>query len=423
MGGAYVGLARGHEALAWNPALLGLGDQPAFSIGLPSGDVTATMLGPSWLDMYDVLKLGGDVTDRERRDLLAKIPGSGLELRGNGQIQWAAASVGPIAFSVSSTGLIGGTIGKEFLDLALYARQYGDIDHERLADYRIGNTAVRDAAFTTVSAAYGRSLELAILPFPVSVGVGARYVRGHDLQRGRLYEPRVDLDAQDIEITALSLRARSGSGFGLDFGLAARPLPALTVSFAVENVVQRMTWEANPELRGQTFKGSELSDMDIGDILDRFEPRPFDPTSAPLGAYDLLRELYQESYFPRVVRLGAGYRMGGTALGATLSTTQGKGDLYAGWPRYLGLGVEQRLPLLSFWTVRGGVATSLSGASALTVGSGWKLGPVHLTGALVRTSGHGEEASATDPNRFRFAEGLAAGSGYALRFGIDVTGF
>jgi hypothetical protein len=73
--------------------------------------------------------------------------------------------------------------------------------------------------------------------------------------------------------------------------------------------------------------------------------------------------------------------------------------------------------------VRGGIASSLSGASALTVGSGWKLGPVHLTGAFARTTGHGEEASATDPNRFRFAEGLAAGSGYTFRFGIDIAGF
>ena len=35
MGGAYTSLARGYEAVAWNPAMLAAVGRPGFTIGLP----------------------------------------------------------------------------------------------------------------------------------------------------------------------------------------------------------------------------------------------------------------------------------------------------------------------------------------------------------------------------------------------------
>lgn len=425
MAGAYAGLARGYEAAAWNPALLGMKGQPRWSFALPALDISATMLGPNVFDMFDVMRKGDDLTDADRQKLLDAIPGSGLELRANGRGNWAGLSFGPVALGIASTGLVSGNIGRELIDLMLYVRQYGDIDPTRLTDYRVGNTIARAAAYTTISAAYGHAIDLPIVPFPLSVGIGGRYIIGHELQRGRIFEPTVDLDRQDIDISVLAVRSKGGSGYTMDLGLAAQPLPWLTISLAVDNLGQKMTWDEEIELRGQEFSGKEFSDMGISDLMDRFEPRPFDPTGAQLGAYELARDLFIQSYFPRTVRAGVGIqsRTTGTVLGATYSSIQGKGDLHSGWPKYASVGIEQKLPLLSFITLRGGYATSMDGASALTGGFGLGLGPLNLTTALIKTDGHGEGASGPDVNHFRFAERLAAGTGFGFFFGLDLITF
>jgi hypothetical protein len=116
-------------------------------------------------------------------------------------------------------------------------------------------------------------------------------------------------------------------------------------------------------------------------------------------------------------------QFGGTALAASYTAKQGKGDLYAGWPRSLAVGLEQRLPLLSFLTIRGGVASSLSGASAYSLGTTLRLGPIGISAAASATTGNDEAAAPGNFDGTRFAERLAAASGYGLTFGIELGGF
>ena len=423
MAGASMALARGHEALALNPANLGLPGRPGFSMALPRADVTGAIFGPSLGDVVDIFRAGDDLTDRQRTEFLEKVPAGGFELRTDVQVPWLAVSVGNFAFGATTTALIGGSVGKELIDLLLYVRQYEDVDQNRLNEYRVGNTAGRDALYTTVRAAYGKDVDLPFLSFPVSVGVGARYIVGHELQRLRIYEPRVDLNASEIYLTALAIRSTGGKGYGVDAGISARPLPWLTLGVAVDNVFQQMKWDEGIELRGDEFVGSELDDEDLDELYDRLNPRPFDPTAVPLEAYELARELFTEAYFPRVVRLGAGVQFGGTALGASFAAKQGKGDLHAGWPRTLAVGLEQRLPLLSFLTLRGGVASSLSGASAYSLGTTLRLGPVGISAAATATTGNDEAAAQNTFDGTRFAARLAAASGYGLTLGIEIGGF
>lgn len=116
-------------------------------------------------------------------------------------------------------------------------------------------------------------------------------------------------------------------------------------------------------------------------------------------------------------------RATGTALGATYSAVRGDGDLHAGWPRYAAVGVEQRLPILRFLTVRGGYATSLEGAAAVTGGIGIGLGSLNLTAAAILSTGHGDENAGPEPDRQRFANQLEAGSGFAVYVGLDILRF
>lgn len=425
MAGAYAGVARDYEAASWNPALLGLKTRPGWSFGLPAVEVSATMLGPDVFDWRDVMDKGDDMTDADRHNLLADIPASGLELRANLRATGIGLSIGPLALGFTSTGMVSGNLGKELVDLMLYTRQYGDIDKTRLAEYRVGNTSARETVYSNIHAAYGQMVDVPILPFPISVGVGGRYIIGHELQRGRIFEPTVDLDAQDIEITALAARSKGGTGYAIDFGLAAQPIPGLTLSFAIDNISHRMEWDEDVEIRGQTFTGSELSDMGVGDLMDRFEAREFDETGAPLGAYELVRDLFNEAYAPKVYRAGVGIqsRRLGTTIGATYSTVSGKGDMHVGWPKYASLGVEQKLPILRFISVRAGYATSLDGASARTAGLGLGLGSLNLTAAVIASEGHGDGPVGPGFDDYRYANRLAAGTGYGLFIGLDLLTF
>lgn len=424
MAGAYEAIATGSEAVRWNPANLGLPGRPSWSLTLPRLNLAGTILGPGVFDVKDILDKGNDLTDQDRQAFLGDVPAGGFELSGGASVPWIAMSIGPLAAEVSTTVIAGGSVGKELLDLMLYARQYGDVDHERLADYRVGNTTLRDAAFSTFAVSYGHDVRsLLALPFPVSVGVTARYVKGHDLQRGRIFEPNVDLDAQELSLSALSIRSTGGSGYGVDAGVSARPLPALTVALSVQNLVQKMDWNENLELRGDVFSSTELADLSVQDMYDRLEPRPFDPNAAPLEAYALVNDVYRQSYFPRVIRVGAALTHGSTTAGATYSTTAGKGELTTGWPKYLAVGIEQKIPFLSFLILRGGVATSLDGATALSGGTTLQLGPVGISAAVSRLKGNEEASTPGSFDSSRFAERMAAGSGVGFSLGVDLTSF
>ncbi len=413
--GAYTALARGHEAVYWNPANLALPDGPSFSLGLPNPAAVAAVLGPDF-GSFEILTEESP-TEAAQAAFLAEIPAAGVELRGDVTVPWLSFSAGRLGFGVSTTGLGRVEASRELLELYLDARDDGELNGRSIGSYRVGATGYRDAAFTEATVAYGISLDDAAIP--VTVGIGARAFFGHRLERGRLFEPTVRED--HLILSGVAISSGGGRGFGLDVGATARPAPGVTVGAAVQNLFQRVSWDDELELRGGDFTSRELDEEGIDGILDRFEARPFDPAAAPLEAFEVARGLLREAYLPRVVRLGAGYQRGGSSVGATFSSTVGGGDLHAGWPRYLAIGAEQRLSIL---TLRTGYANSLDGASALTVGAGLRLGAVHLMASAGRLTGSDESAAvgtADTLDGLRYSDRLAAGSGYGATIGISVV--
>lgn len=412
-GGAFVGLARGFEAVYWNPANLALPDAPSSSFGLVHPAAAAAVLGPDIREFGILAESAPTATSQAA--FLAAVPATGLKLRTDVTIPWVSFSAGAFGVGVASTALAEADASRDLLELYLDARDDGLLDGARLGSYRVGDTGYRDAAFTEVVAAYGMPLQ--IDGTPVTFGIGARAVVGHRLDRGRLFEPVVEMD--HLVLSGIALRSGGGRGFGFDVGVSARPAQGLTVGVAVQNVFHRMRWDEDLQVLGGDVTTTELDEDGLETLLDRFEARPFDPTAAPLEAYEVARGFLTEAYQPRVLRAGAGYQRGGSSAGLTVSSTVGGGDLHAGWPRYIAVGVEQRLYLLE---LRAGYANSLSGASALTVGSGLRMGSVQLMASAARILGSGEpSATAEVTEGWRYADRLATGSGYALTLGLSVT--
>ncbi|MBI4544643.1 MAG: hypothetical protein HY703_05590 [Gemmatimonadetes bacterium] len=420
LAGAYMGLSRGYDAVNWNPANLALEGHSLWSLGLGQVTLDGAMLGPEFSDLFKFVTK--DPTDQDRARILSKIPDEGLGFRGDGQVTAGALSIGPVAVSVSSTGMLNANFGREFVDLLLYARQYGDIDYNRLAEYRVGNTTLRNAWYHTVVAGYGRALGSTSSFGTVTVGVAGRFVVGQNLQRFRIFEPNINLATSEFSIPVVAVQSAGGTGYGVDFGIAAQPEPGLTLGIAVQNAFQHMEWDEAIEVRSAEFDGTEL-DLDPTELLDSLKAEDFDPGAVPQQAYETARDLFREAYFPRVIRVGIGYQTGLTSLGATFSTTQGKGDLHAAWPKYLAFGLEQQLPFLSFLRLRGGFATSLDGASQLAAGTSLGFGPLALTLAGTLATGNDEApvADGTSFAPFRFSERLAAGSGYGLSLGLEIA--
>lgn len=415
--GAYQQLARGHEALEWNPANLALRDGPGWSAALLQPSAAGTVLGPDWGDF--LLLREDEITLAEQQDFLSEVDAGGLNFSGNARLRGLAVSYGSFAVGVSATVLANANASRELLELYLDTRRLGGIDPAKILRYRVGDTSARDAVFYTVEGAYGRRLSEDLgLPFPVSVGIGARILRGSDLQRARMFEPSIDLANESLSVAIGGLQSTGGTGFGVDAGVTAQPVPGLSVGLALRNVLRGMSWDDDLRVRFAEYDDRELSRTDPEDLLERLESRPLDPELLPEEALDVLRAGFMDdAHPPTEIGLGAAYRTGGTGIGATFRSTVGAGDLHADWPLYLAGGVEQAL---SFLRLRGGLATSFD-AVLYSAGFGLALGPVRLdiAGARAHGSGEGVAGSAVGANRHRFAERLNAGSGWAVSVGLS----
>lgn len=392
MGGAYVGTARGYETLFQNPANLALPGTPRWSLTFPQFAVGGTMLGPSVGDVPDLANFD-DITEERSREILATIPASGTEFEYDVRVPVVAFSSGSFALGVSYGSIGEHSIGKDIVELIF------DGYEEGRTDYSVGNTAGSRATFWDFAAGYGRRVG------PLSVGVTGHYIRGGTILRSRLFEPRVNLEARDIEVDYLAVRAQGGTGYGVDVGAALQPTPSVTISGAISNVYSRMEWSEDLRIRELTLGRADFDGADFYDILDRYEDSEvaFDPTGAPVSAYETARDLYEEAYFPAVARVGAAWKGStGTEVGASYQKAITGGRLADAWEQTTSVGVQQKLPLI---TVRAGYATNLEEGSL--VSGGLTLGVLELGVAKLND---GEFESAVR-------------SGWIATFGVGVRSF
>lgn len=358
MAGAYTATARGNEALFFNPANLGLASNPRWSVAFPQVIATGTIVGPGVGDFWDMRDYNG--LDQSRRDaLLAAIPAEGGELGFQARAPLFSLQSGGFGLAVAFVSTGDHTVGRDLADLLLNGYE------EERVDYRVGNTSGRIASYTDVAAGYGRTVG------PLSVGVTAHYYRGSSVTRTRLFEPRYDLAANDLEVDYVGVTSPGGSGYGVDVGVAYQPSPTLTLSAAVANAFSRMTWSTDLRVRQSTLRKADFDDSDVMDLLRRYDrsERDFDASGEPLAVRQTASGLLAGEKFPATLRAGLGWKPAqGTELGVALSNNLTEGRLSGGWDRSFGLGVQQKIPLM---TVRAGYSTNLeSGDDAGSLLSG-----------------------------------------------------
>ncbi len=379
MGGAYLGVARGQEALFLNPANLALPNSPHWSAGIPTFTVGAATrgidVGEFWdLVRYDQLDSGG------RQSLLAAIPATGTGVDLEVRAPLAALQVRRFAFGIGY-GIAGNhTVDRSIVDLVLNG-------FDRTRTYSIDNTTGFRADYWDFAAAYGHRVG------PVALGATGRWLVAGDLARSGL----VGVDTvftgpipSDIRVTYAGVRASGGSGFGVDLGAAMEPIPGLTVGVSLANAVNTLRWNDDLRVRQVVLDQDDYQSGDPEEIVNRYElserayasgdALPRTAALATLLAGDL------DAGLPAVLRVGAAFR---TVTGTTVAADyQGElsGNAFSGlWARQLSLGIQQKIPVV---TLRAGVASDLDEGSLLS--GGLSLGPLQFGVARVsRGSGGG----------------------------------
>lgn len=371
MGGAWIGMARGHEALFVNPANLGLPDAPPWSVSLFQVSAGGAVAGLPLDDLVDLVQFD-ELSDDERDRLFARVPATGLAADFDLRAPFASMHVGSLALGVAFVGVGDHSISRDLVELFLYGYDEGR------TDYSLQGTDGRRATFWDFAVGYGAAIG------PLTWGVTGHYLRGGTLVETWADGPRIDLIDRGLEVSYSGLRTTGGSGLALDLGAAYQPIPTVTISAAVTNAYGRMDWSDDLSIRELVLTDDDFGDGSPRDILNRYEAaeRPVDPNDPAVPA-EVAEALERGAYLPTTGTIGVAWRAAtATNLSASYSDALTDGRLGGAWTRMAGVGVEQRIPWIA---IRAGVASNFDGGSLLT--GGLSLGPVDVGAARLNDSG------------------------------------
>jgi len=288
MGAAYTALARGVHAPAWNPANLGLPDNPRFSMTFVSvgAGVWNNSLSKSFYDKYN----GKDLNSKDIDDILNHIPDGGLDMDASVSARILSFSLNRFAFSMGAEGGSFLRVDKTLFDLAFRG-------NETNRSYSLGNTDGSGVGVGVIGLSWGHPIQVSFADaFAVGgtlhflYGIGYVETDKADLTLN-MREYDFDLNGE-YEIT----HALGGSGWGLDLGAALQFGDQWTVSLGVANLLGSIPWPNEVEKEEGYVRGDSLAVWGFDDgVVD---------SSWTVSAGEFSTKL------PTVLRLGCSYREG-----------------------------------------------------------------------------------------------------------------
>ncbi|OYV68848.1 MAG: hypothetical protein B7Z72_07945, partial [Gemmatimonadetes bacterium 21-71-4] len=385
MGGAYASLARGYEAVAWNPAMLAALGRPGFTIGLPHVNFE---FGSNAYGFSDVRKYANTyLTSADKQALLDKITGSTLTIRSLIGAEPLGLSVGPFAVMVGTSGEVDAGIGKDAVRLALNgnAPQIGT-----LSTFTAAGSNGRAWAATTAAGSFALPFRLPL--GRLSVGATYKYIIGNFLGTATDLGSQVGFSplfsateagqalytdyGRNCTIKPLgtgTCGGKAGNGYGVDLGATLQlGRGGVTLSAVVVNALGKMTWDASRLSYDRTLRQStQTSSGTVQDtVLLQESLHGQASISANPQAAALRDSLLANADFARLVRVGFALRKGQLTVAA-----QGQLRLKEGLDqqssRLLSAGIEYRL--LGILPLRVGASSDFAGATTLSAGTGIQL--------------------------------------------------
>jgi hypothetical protein len=370
MGDNYTAVARGFAAVAWNPANLGLANNPDFSLTFLGARGTGD-LGP--VTMKDVSAYSGQLLpDAVRDDWMRRVEaGKGESGTIGAGLTYIALSSGNVAFQAATSVIGDANLAPGAIELALYGNA-GRTGTAR--DVSLEGSRVTSAVTSTFAMAFARPIRTDL--GTVSLGMTTKYIIGHALLHG---EDRGSvLGAQpttvDVRFPVVVSDTSGGSGvgnhghgIGIDVG-AAYQGGALTASVAVQNIFNSFRWDAASMYYYplQAFFDADTS---------------YNVTSAQsLGSAPADVQAWVTALrFRPTLSIGAALRAS-DRLTLTADMRQQLGDGLSVEARtHLGAGAQLRL--LPFIPLRAGVAYITDGY-LVSAGTGIELGAVNISASV-----------------------------------------
>jgi hypothetical protein len=402
MAGAYPSLARGYEAVAWNPSMLAALGRPAFSIGLPHVNLE---FGSNVYGFSDFRKYANHyLSDADKQTLLDKIqpPDSTLSLRTLVGVTPFGLSIGPVGLAVGTAGELNLGVGKDAVQLALF----GNASRTGPGEFFTARGSNgRGWAATTAAVSFA-------MPFPVpvghlSVGVTAKYTIGHFLGSAGDLGTRIGVnpsyqatvagqaiytdygeDCGSITVTGSGpCGGKAGSGFALDLGGTLQlARDDITLSAVLVNPLGSMSWSGDRLTYERTVQ--ETTQDASGEVTTVTTDSTRLTTPAAIAADPQARalrdSLLAHAGFARLARFGIAVRRGPLTVGGALQIRLASG-LDQQYSQVVAGGAEYRV--LGVLPIRAGVAWNLAGAFTLSGGFGLQLFGVNLDASIASISG------------------------------------
>ena len=381
LSGAYTARARGYDAVAWNPANLGLPGNPGFSFS------ALALSGSSGLDpisLNDVAPYSGKVLPAaERQQWLETVTAKGGE---NGSIDGGVTilglSAGPFAVQIATS--VGGSTALN--PDAFQAVMFGSAGLTGApANLDFQGSKARVGVFTSGALSFGHAFWSNRSGDHFSIGVTGKYIVGNFLGMAQddgsaTTASSVSVDMPDV-YSPRSSNFMIGSGEGMDAGLAWTSR-RLSLGATVQNIVNTFAWDSTKLLSQPgtaLFNGSTNA--------SNFADQPY--ADAPAS----LRASVANDKFKPAIAAGLAYALRPSVTLSIDGRQQASDGILFGPKTQIGGGIELRgLPVLR---LRGG-ASYVTNGWGVSGGAGLALGGYELgVGAALLTVNGGKEPAIT----------------------------
>ena len=407
--GNFIARARGYEAVAWNPANLGLSGNPRFSLTLFPVAASFSLDPVTLADIKDVqdIKPPNVVPRATRQAWLDKVTAAGGEKGTPAGGTSVAASFGPFAMQVGFTFFGRAALNPDAVEALLFGNvpaSGSGPNGTNVRNLNFKDSKADGGGVSTVALSYGRVFG-AQKPASGTLAFGATLKGLWGTVVGIAQDAGSSTNSSGGTISLPSIATRSfqdcrddngqikqgcttmadaggvaGFGIGADFGVAWTR-DKLTLSSAIQNVFNTFKWDESTLAYRPGLVHFETS----GDTSD-FDEQPF--ANAPAA---LKSRIANYKFKPGIAIGGAYAWKKDVTVSADLRQQMGDDESIVIGPKTsLGAGVEYRgIPFLS---LRGGAAY-ITGGTAFSFGAGLRFGRYELGAAMAAQQGDNKGTS------------------------------
>lgn len=367
MGGNFTAIARGYEAIRWNPANLAMPGRPFLSFGL---GIAGGNTGTEPIDLSTMHKFSGtDVDSATRVSWVeqARLAG-GQRGRLDGGITPIALTVGPVGVQAGASFYSTMNLSPDAWEAFLFGNAGNNNGQPKTLD--LTGTSLRFGALSAGGLSFA-------LPIPINftngllkneraaIGITGKYVLGNALIIAD--DAGSSFGATDLQFNVPVIRPDTnfdgilGKGTGLDVGLSWSGGP-WRVGALIENVFNNFAWDTT---KFAFTPGTGVVTADTSYMN-------FDTTLAYTAAPAAMKQIVADQVFKPGITIGAALALTKSlTLTADLKQYTGGDEAIVFGPKsHFGVGAEWRV--LPFVPLRAGVASVTDGWQA-GAGAGLRL--------------------------------------------------